>query len=431
MTPNPFEYSKPIADPDRFFGRQSELTRLRDACHQVRSVSVVGERRIGKSSLLKLFTVPKISREFGFGKEFVFCFNDLQGFEDSQPEQFWDWVLSELAPKLPEESLQLSVQRTVKKKTFDNTSLRRLFEELKSIKIIFLFDEFESILQNPNFSKSFYGHLRYLTQKEHPVAFVTATRRELVYHVIDDDTKSSPFFNIFDNLVIRQLGEAESRNLVKTYLRGADISFTESELTKLLELSSSYAAFFQTAGSFLFSAYQNKGLKDDEAKRWSRVEENFRSHINPHLTFFWSKSEEDEQILLTLLALLTIKDNQSVPEKKIKDLYPRYKNDLLTLYNRSLVLRSNGHYRLFSPLFAEWIVIELTNISPREDRSLEEWLTQYEKSFLKKGFEKVGDIGDKFNKVNPKYWDLLGKALLLVRDPKPLIEILDKLGPLF
>jgi hypothetical protein len=129
--------------------------------------------------------------------------------------------------------------------------------------------------------------------------------------------------------------------------------------------------------------------------------------------------------VLILLALLTTKKARSISEQELKDLYPRYKNDLLTLHSRSMILRDNGNYRLFSPVFAEWIEIELTDISQKGERSVEGWLAQYEKSFLEKGLEKVEAP---FKKVNPKYWDLLRKTLLLVRNPQSIVELLEKLG---
>lgn len=146
----------------------------------------------------------------------------------------------------------------------------------------------------------------------------------------------------------------------------------------------------------------------------------------------WEKKEEitswEKQwhwIPLALFALLNEGKNQNISEEHIKKLYPRYKNDLLTLYNRSLVLRDNGSYRLFSPVFAEWILIELTDISRAAETSLEAWVKNYEKSFIAKGIKKVED---EFRKVNPKYWNLLRKTLLLVRDPQPVLDLLQKIG---
>lgn len=319
--------------------------------------------------------------------------------------------------------MSLEAQKIAEGKRFDFFTLRPLFEKLRSKKIIFVFDEFETILENPQFTESFYGLLRYLAENC-SVAFVTATRKELVYHCFDDETKTSPFFNIFDTLILRPFRESECRELVNTYLKDSEIQFTETEITQLIRLSGSYPAFFQMGCSFLFDAFQTGEMKKDASLRWSYVEDNFRIQMNAHATYFWNKSEEEEKILIALFALLSEKKNQSIPEEKISKLYPRYKNDLLALYSRSLVLKDNGSYRLFSPLFAEWILIELTDISKPGEQSLEEWLTEYDKNTLTKISEK---IEDEFRKVNPKYWGLLRKTLLLVRDPEPILDIIDKI----
>jgi hypothetical protein len=424
MAINPFEYSKPIKHPDKFFGRQEELTRIREGCRNMRSISIVGERRSGKTSLLKLFIIPGIIRDFNFDKEFIFCYIDAEGLEDIEPACFWKNVLSQLEKRLHLESLKNEIKAIIEHEAFENTSLRDLFEKLESVKIIFFIDEFETILQNPRFPKSFYGHLRYLTQNC-PVAFITASRRELVYHCIDNDTKSSPFFNVFENLLIKPFDDSECRELVKKYLKGMDVSFTDGELDKMIELSGGYAAFFQIACHFMFYAYQTDEIKDNENERLDYVEDHFRIQVKPHFVYFWNKSEEEERILLSLLALLSKRGKSSISEDKIKKIYPRYKNDLLTLTARSLVLKDNSNYRVFSPVFVEWLLIELTDISQKEKVPFEEWLSQYEKSFISKG---INQVEEEFKKVNPKYWDLLRKTLMLVKDPRPVIEVIERLG---
>jgi|SRR5712692_8531477 len=50
--PNPFTQRGAIRDPAQFFGRQAELNQIFSCIGKMQSVSVVGERRIGKSSLL-------------------------------------------------------------------------------------------------------------------------------------------------------------------------------------------------------------------------------------------------------------------------------------------------------------------------------------------------------------------------------------------
>jgi AAA+ ATPase superfamily predicted ATPase len=164
MTSNPFEYGKPITVPSRFLGRQSELIRIRDACSKLRSVSIVGGRRAGKSSLLRQFTIAEVIQKYDFDSEiYLFCFIDLQGLEDIEPFQFWRLILLELVSRLPTGSPHTEkIKKVIENEEFDNLSLRILFMQLAEYRIVFLFDEFETILASSKFPKSFYGHLRFL-----------------------------------------------------------------------------------------------------------------------------------------------------------------------------------------------------------------------------------------------------------------------------
>ncbi len=49
---NPFFHRRPIRDPAYFFGRQRETRLLLDMVGNAQSVSVLGQRRIGKTSFL-------------------------------------------------------------------------------------------------------------------------------------------------------------------------------------------------------------------------------------------------------------------------------------------------------------------------------------------------------------------------------------------
>ena len=66
MIENPFTYGNPISEPGRFFGRRREVeqvySRLLNA--EAESSSLVGERRIGKTSLLQYLMHPDVRRRY-------------------------------------------------------------------------------------------------------------------------------------------------------------------------------------------------------------------------------------------------------------------------------------------------------------------------------------------------------------------------------
>jgi hypothetical protein len=427
MQPNPFEYGNPITDPAKFFGRHSELNQIRDRLYQMSSTSVVGERRIGKTSLLRIFTVPEVTAKLGLGENYIFCYIDWQGFGQIQPKEFWELTLAELASRFKEPGGLAEIKSMLESQAIDEFSLRRLFAKLKPAPMVFLFDEFDTIIRNPNLSESFYGTLRHLAQ-HYSLALVTASARELYYYCVNDQIASSPFFNIFANLVVQPFHERECRELVMAYLRVTGVSFSEAELMYLFEMSGGFPTLFQTACYLLFNAHTDKELQGDAAARQLFVTENFRREANPHFAYYWKNSEEGEKILLALFALLRLKGERQLSEEAIRELYPRYQKSLLVLRTRSMILQANGNYRIFSPVFAQWIFSELTDVSQKGGISLDEWLEEYEKGVVTKGYERVRET---LQKINPQYWKMLGRILLDAKNHQTIKELLEKLKQVF
>src|SRR6266567_9526318 len=93
MRANPFTYGNPISHPTRFFGRQHEIeqifSRLRNV--EFESSSLVGERRIGKTSLLNYVAHPDIRRAHGLDPDkYLFVYVDLQILDkDTTPTRLW------------------------------------------------------------------------------------------------------------------------------------------------------------------------------------------------------------------------------------------------------------------------------------------------------------------------------------------------------
>ncbi len=97
---NPFTFGNPIKDPTRFHGRQAEIrqivNRLLSSAHE--STSIVGERRIGKTSLLYHLANPGVSTQLGLTPDkFCLVYLDFQGLTDITPTRFWQRVLKKIS----------------------------------------------------------------------------------------------------------------------------------------------------------------------------------------------------------------------------------------------------------------------------------------------------------------------------------------------
>ena len=91
---NPFFSRQRITDPDCFYGRQREIEALYGAVitHQCRSI--VGERKLGKSSLLTAVAQPALMKRYGLDPAHtLFLYLDLEGMSSAEREDFWLEVL--------------------------------------------------------------------------------------------------------------------------------------------------------------------------------------------------------------------------------------------------------------------------------------------------------------------------------------------------
>ena len=62
---NPFIISQPITDPKDFYDREKELKEVFSEIKNQSNISLIGERKIGKTSLLNMVCHPDKMREYG------------------------------------------------------------------------------------------------------------------------------------------------------------------------------------------------------------------------------------------------------------------------------------------------------------------------------------------------------------------------------
>ena len=65
IQPNPFFYGGVIEERHLFINRRFEVIEIYEAVLASASVSVVGERRVGKSSLLRYLADPEVAQQCG------------------------------------------------------------------------------------------------------------------------------------------------------------------------------------------------------------------------------------------------------------------------------------------------------------------------------------------------------------------------------
>src|SRR5262245_57151042 len=207
---NPYLNRVAIKDASQFFGRAKEISRIfsRLGSSRPQSISVVGDRRIGKSSLLYHISNPEVRARFlDDSASFVFAFIDLQQKRRLTPAEFFGELLSLIAREIAD--------RSVIDLDFSYDSVRGLLERFwrEERKLVVLLDEFDTITTNRAFDLEFYSFLRSIANN-YDVAFVTSSARDLQELCRSQFIADSPFFNIFTNVFLRPFTHEESMDLI-------------------------------------------------------------------------------------------------------------------------------------------------------------------------------------------------------------------------
>jgi uncharacterized protein len=404
---NPFTFGNPIKDPARFYGREADIrqitNRLLSSAHE--STSIIGERRIGKTSLLYHLSDPAVSARLGLTPDkFCLVYADFQGLTDITPTRFWRRVLKKVSRSICDESMKPAIEKLIGLESFDLFDLEDLFETTqdKGITVVLMLDEFEYVTQNPNFKSDFFGGLRALAI-HHGVALVPATRRELVDLCHSDEIKGSPFFNIFANVVLRPFNRSEVDELLDGYTQNNEFALMPQEKDFVWGLGGGYPIFVQMAGHYLLEG-RAQGLSGDALTRFAVT--SFDQQADAHYTYLWSHCSESEKIALLMLLTLGMQkpSKKTIPNlENLSRLRARAPQDLVTLGKRGLVVESDGLYRLFSPTLERWVRQEIIAAPGEEETqtTAEEWLNSGKRDDLKQ----VKGVLPKFKK---KYWPLLG-----------------------
>jgi hypothetical protein len=257
---NPFYYGGHV-NPEQFVGRKAELQRIfagLEVAHtgQMQSFSVVGSRRIGKSSLL-FYLTNKYSRYLAQPANYRFAYVDLQ-----------DALCKTMDGLLRKILLEFKVVSLPKPLT-----LAKWQDEIFKLKTggsfpVICLDEFEDLSHKADvFGHDLYDCWRHLIS-ENAMAFVTASKTSMIDLKVESGHTSS-FFNVFTYLPLGELADDEARELIA---RGADCDypFTPTEQNEAWRLADNHPYKLQLVGNLLYQAKADGGAID-----WVKLRNNF------------------------------------------------------------------------------------------------------------------------------------------------------------
>lgn len=397
---NPFFNRQRITDPTFFIGREREIEALYSAIATRQCRSIVGERKIGKSSLLThLMSAPTLQAHGFDPSKYVFLYIDLEGMANITYEEFWPELVDRLEMSLPEgvgglkeKAGDLAMQDEVR-----FMQVRRLLRRIEraGLTVVMMLDEFESLAGNAAFMASFYGELRSLAG-ELGVVYITASKRSLYDLTYQHaDTLSSPFFNIFSEEPIGLMMPEEAMSLLEQVCGVNGRSFTLEQQNYLIDLAGTHPFFLQVAAFYLYRALFSETSAEfgnDWQLAKKKVTYRFKAEAEDHFRYLWSQLTAEEQTALLRLdtlthmqkkklwqkALLRWVDDQAYPfsysfadfiqRNRNVDHPPSLRSSSTTTSSTDLTGTTLGNYRVLSTIGRGGMAVVYKGYQPSLDR---------------------------------------------------------------
>jgi tRNA A-37 threonylcarbamoyl transferase component Bud32 len=292
----PFFNRQRITDPAYFIGRRRELEQLYSAIATQQCVSIVGERKLGKSSLLTHLTDAVTLRSFGFDPaQYLFVYLDLEGLASARREDFWSELLDPIGLHLPSGDLAQAIQRQLDAGEVRFLTARRVLRRIRDAgsQLVLMLDEFESLARNAQFEPDFYGELRSLAG-ELGCVILTASKRSLYDLTYEhSSTLSSPFFNIFSELPIGLLPEDDARSILLELAKRGEQPFCADEVQFALDLAGPHPFFVQVAGQYLYDTPGCGAPRSPEI--YELIRKRFAAEAEDHYRYIWAALNPAEQ----------------------------------------------------------------------------------------------------------------------------------------
>jgi hypothetical protein len=336
---NPFFHRGPIRDPAYFFGRQRETRLMLDLVRNAQSVSVLGQRRIGKSSFVLHVANPLVLQVHGLDpRQTCFVYLDCQGRGGLTEAELCvllrQGLDKELRIRAPWDESGGDDERQV---------LRDLEADLAKamqagFRPVFAFDEFEAIAASRNLTPDFFSSLRRIVTG-YPVAIVTVTKDPLaMLTYAHQSVLSSPFFNIFQPISLGLFNAEDAAAMLQGLAARGGLRFTQATLDFLIDLAGGHPLLLQLAGFHAFEALEG-GAHDLSVADRQSVRERFWDTAAQHFEYYWNHLDEEVRYALATLPLMSGSADRA----------------LEALVRESLIVRRGPRYDYFCSTFREFV----------------------------------------------------------------------------
>jgi hypothetical protein len=337
---NPFFHRGPIRQREYFCGRSDDIGQSLSLLRNSQNVALVGQRRIGKTSLLFHIADPVVFEVHGLHRgKHLFVYLDGTELGHLSPDEVLGLLLDQLAATLSADRFSTELGRAPP----DGLSYRDFREAILKVteaglKPIYLLDEFESLADNPYLGPRFFSGLRALSS-QFDLSFVTASCESLLgLTYANVETLSSPFFNTFANLHLGLYAASEARSLVEILATGAGLDLPSQTIDRILRLAGPHPLLLQIAAFHAVELWGQEGWQTEGAGEWQR---RFMAEAESHFEYYWRHLTDDDRYTLATLPLSHQDEAQGAAMRRLE--------------HACLIRRTERGYTYLSPAFEEFV----------------------------------------------------------------------------
>lgn len=296
---NPYILGKQIDKPEEFFGREDLFNFIEDNLNaDTKFLLLHGQRRIGKSSVLKQFA-HKIALQ-----KFVFVYFDLQNHSNSSVRNILHDLAEEITEKLGLDSdiiTLYSFDEELKNNLdiFSQEFLPKVYQQLGEQNLVLLLDEFDVISSDNgilNQGDSFFKYLQLLLRQQTKLFIISVVGR------FKDDFQN--LYQLFNSPPYQEVGlldEISARRLIIKPAQGM-LEYEEDAIKAILKLSAGHPYFIQ---AICFNLFLQAKIED----KWTVTSSDVQSIVDKTiesatggLAWFWDGLSISEQVVFSAVA---------------------------------------------------------------------------------------------------------------------------------
>ncbi len=345
---NPYIYRGPLHDSESFTGRTGNLNEIAAFLRGNQSISIVGPRKVGKTSLLYHLMRRETRAALNLADQYLFVYLDCEVLGEGSHEEIYGNFAAEMEATLEINQLEVDpfIQKAVEapgRIAFER-AVRRLNQQ--GLRVVLILDEFERLSTNPSLNVNFFNALRSAAGR-YELAFITASARPLIqltYSGKSQEILSSPFFNIFALMSLGLFSQTEANEAIRRPAIRTGKPLSEAAAAHIYEQVGGHPLGIQVAG---FHAFDQGDDLEEITLRTAR-------ELSPHYQYYWHNLSLPEQhTLIDINGAITRAPTDTTLRGILRD-----------LVQRCLLVAEKDAYRYPSKSWERFVAQQSASLTP-------------------------------------------------------------------